>query len=91
MITREEAFAWMDRQIDARNTMREPLGDDIENISYNVNGIHVWNVTDLAKAIGYPYIRSNHDHETDMLHFRYRGVEFFGIDFDKRIGKKVSA
>lgn len=90
MITREEAYAWMDKQVDAYNTMNERLGDDIENITYNSSGIHVYNLTRLAEVIGHPYVRSYHDHDTDKLHFRYRGIDFFGISWDNRIGKKTA-
>lgn len=88
MITREEAIAWMDKQVDAYNAMQVKLGDSIENITYVASGIHIYNIVGLAEAIGHPYTRSYHDSETDKLHFRYKGVTFFGIAWDKRIGKK---
>lgn len=89
MITREEAFAWMDRQVDAYNMSRETVGG-IRNLSPYDDGVHVFGIMELANAIGYPFIRSYHSHDTDMLHFRYRGVEFFGVVWDKRIGKKTA-
>lgn len=91
MITKEQAYAWMDRQVEAYNMMNERLGGGIENITYNGDGIHVFNLAKLAEIAEHPYVRSYHDFDTDKLHFRYKGVAFFGITWDKRIGKKVTA
>lgn len=91
MITREEAYAWLERQVEACNMMSEPLGR-VENMSfYPEKRIQVYCFQMLVDALGRPYVRSDFGPKIDKLHFRYKGVEFFGITHEKRIGKKEVA
>lgn len=93
MITKEQAYAWMDKQVNAYNVMNEELDFGYSSICnlafYRVPRIHVYHMDILADIVGRPYLRSYLDDTSDRLSFHYKGVEFFGYSYDKRIGKKV--
>lgn len=91
MITKEEVYAWLDRQVEAYKVMKEPLGDNFENLTFYPRAreeVHIWNIEDLLAITGDTFVRSYHPSDSDKLSFRYRGVEFFGFSKDKRIMKK---
>lgn len=90
MITKEHAYAWMDRQIEANSLTSEPLGG-ILNITGYHDEIHIFNIEELSSVTGIPLTRSHHSEDTDKLHFLYKGVEFFGITWDKHTEKEEKA
>ena len=90
-MTREDVYAWLDKQVDALKVMREPLGfGDVENIAINKNELHIYNFQKILDILGCPFVREYHTDTTDALYFEYRGVKFFGLSWEKRIGKKAS-
>lgn len=89
MITRTEAYEWLDRQVDAMELMGEPLGA-VENMRGSDKEFHIYNFEKLIDILGCPFVRAYHTENTDELYFNYRGVKFFGLSWEKRIGKKAS-
>lgn len=90
-MTREDVYAWLDKQVDALKAMREPLGvGDVENIAIVKNELHIYDFKLILDILGCPFVREYHTENTDALYFEYRGVKFFGLSWEKRIGKKAS-
>lgn len=91
MITREEAFAWLDKQVDAFKVMKEEPDDFLCNLTFfNSNGIHIYKMEKIVKLLGVTFVRCYGNKQNDKLYFSYRGVEFYGYADDKRIGKKTA-
>lgn len=89
MITREEGYAWLDRQIEGLAIMSEQL-DGIGSFAGEAKEIHIFGFKRLLEILGCPFVRAYHTENTDELYFTYRGVKFFGLSWEKRIGKKAS-
>lgn len=91
MITKEDVYAWLDKQVEAYKVMSEPLSDEIENLTFysqSNESVHIWNIEKLLEITGDTFVRSYYTSKSDKITFRYRGVEFFGIAKEKRIMKK---
>lgn len=91
-MTREEIYAWMDKQIEAVEILNTPL--DKEDPFYicvagsGEKSVHIYHIDTLCEELNQVWNIEYHDEECDSHYFMYKGYKFFGLSRRKTHDRK---
>ena len=98
MITREEAYAWIDSIVEATYAYRKPLQygtqpwKSAKTYDMTCGDVPVHALRSVVELLGLPVRRSwSPSYNADYIILEYKGLRFTDYAYPKRIGKKVSA